>query len=403
LTKPATAAYRADLGVRDQPFGVADGDWITVATVLEHAALVDEPARGELLREAVRLATEIVGADEVQRLAEREWQDRDRSASEAIVVLADKIHNDGALDLAGSMYDALLSADSSLNIVQRGRILAKRARVEWKSGRRDDAADRYRHIEALGRRAKSSELNIRALIGFVSLSHMQGDYAAMHRYARRAARLAERDGFSKLAREAHSGLMVVAGLDGRFDDALVHGWTFYQLSIGDPVDESAVLGQLGQVLLDSGHIDAARAAFASVVSRELPARVILPALGGLALASAASEHDLTTEWAAREVLSVNPNAAPRYALASALFECGLALTRIGRMKTAMRCRVGAMEMAEQYDFRELISQLNGIEEPKTTAHSAAALNKRAADVAREVTSMEPRRLPQHVQLAAVSA
>jgi len=402
LTTPAAAAYRADLGERDQPFGRADGDWITVATVLEHATLVDEPARGKMLREAVELARKIVGASEVQRLAEREWQDRDRSASEAIVILADKVHNDGALNLAATIYDALLSADSSLNVVQRGRILTKRARVEWKCGRLDEAADRYRHIEALGRRAKSSELSIRALIGFVSLSQMRGEHEEMHRCARRAARLAERDGLSKLAREAHSGLMIVASLNGRFDDALVHGWTVYQLSIGDPVDEGGVLGNLGQVLLNSGYIDAARAAFASVVSRELPARIIVPALGGLALASAASKHDLTTEWAAREVLRVNPGAVSRYALASALLECGWALTRVGRKKTAMRCRTAGLELAGQYDLHELIER-NAIEEATPNSPFVAALNKRAASVALELTSMEPRRLPQHVQLSAVSA
>jgi len=90
LAQPATAAYRADLGARDKPFGALDGEWITVASVLEHATLVDEPAKSELLRQAVELATGIVGEAEVQRLAAREWQDLHRSASEAIVILSDQ-------------------------------------------------------------------------------------------------------------------------------------------------------------------------------------------------------------------------------------------------------------------------------------------------------------------------
>lgn len=403
LAQTATAAYRADLGARDQPFGGVDGDWITVASVLEHATLVDEPTRSELLREAVELATKVVGAGEVQRLAEREWQDRDRSESEAIVILADKIHNAGALNLAATLLDALLDADSSLNVVQRGRVLVKRARIEWKCGRFDEADDRYRFIESLGRRSKSAELRIRAWIGFVALSQKREDFAAVQRFARRAARLAEREGLRKLAREAHSGLMVAAGIDNRFDDALVHGWTVYQLSLGDAVEESGVLGNLGQVLLDAGFNEASRSVFAAVVSRSLPANVMLPALGGLALASAASRQDLTTEWAAREVLRFEPGSVPRYALASALFECGLALTRIGRMKTAMRCRSAALQLAKQYDFSELVSRFERIDGSMSNFRSAATLNKRAASVARELTLLEPRQLPQHVQLAAVSA
>ena len=403
LTKPAAAAYRADLGARDQPFGSADGEWITVASILEHATLVDEPTRGELLREAVALATGIVGEAEVRRLAEREWEDRDRSESEAIVILADKIHSDGALNLAGLIYDALLDADSSLNVVQRGRILTKRARVEWKSGRVDEAAERFRYVESLGRRAKSAELRVRAWIGFAAVSQIHEDYAQLDHYARRVARFAERSGLRRLARDARMGLMIAAGNARRLDDALVHGWTAYQQSIGDVLDEAEVLGNLGQVLLDSGCIEAARASFASVVSRELPARMLLPALGGLALASAASQHDLTTEWAAREVLRIEAHVVPRYPLAAALFECGVALTRIGRTKTAARCTDAAIEMAQRYGFRELASRLRTVGTPAPSTRSADSLNKRAARVTRELSSMEPRQLPRHVRLAAVSA
>ena len=280
MGKTATAAYRADLGSRDKPFGGVDGDWITVASVLQHASLVDEPARGELLREAVELATGIVGEAEVQRLAAREWQDRDRAESEAIIILSDTIHTAGALNLAATMLDALLDADTSLNVVQRGRILAKRARIDWKAGKLDEAADRYRNIESVGRRSKSAEVKVRAWIGFLALSQIRQDSSEMDRYARRAARLAERNGLTRLAREAHCGLMIAAGIGLRLDDALVEGWIVYQLSIGDPLDEAEILLNLAQVLLDSGFVDVARAAFASVASRELAARWILPALGG---------------------------------------------------------------------------------------------------------------------------
>src|SRR5436190_6245738 len=206
LAQSAASAYRADVGSRDQAFSGVDGEWITVASVLEHASLVAEPAKGELLHKAVGLAAGIVGQAEVQRLAAREWQDRDRGASEAIVILSDLVEAAGAFTLAAMLLDALLEADGSLTVVQRGRILARRARKEWKAGRLDDASERYRHIESLGRRSKSAELKARALTGFVALSQIGKNAADMHRYAKRAARLAERVGLRRLTRDAHSGL-----------------------------------------------------------------------------------------------------------------------------------------------------------------------------------------------------
>src|SRR4029079_7250265 len=252
--------------------------------------------------------------------------------------------------LAGMLLDALHESDGSLNVVQSGRILVRRARKEWKAGRVDDAADRYRHIESLGRRSKSAELKARALIGFVALSQIRLNAADMHRYAKRAVRLAEQGGLRTLTRDAHHGLAIAAGLDERIDDALVHGWTVYQLSIGDVLDEAEVLLNLGYTVCVSGSVAVVRAAFARVVSRELPARWMLPALGNLALASAASKHDHTTEWAARELLPIHPLTVPRYSLASALFEAATALARIGRSKTALRCKDAALELARQYGF-----------------------------------------------------
>ena len=93
----------------------------------------------------------------------------------------------------------------------------------------------------------------------------------------------------------------------------MHGWTVYQLSIGDPLDEAEVLRNLGE-LLDAGLGEKPLVSvFSAVVSRPLPARgTILPCLGGLALASAASQQDFTddSELAAREVLRFDPEYSP---------------------------------------------------------------------------------------------
>lgn len=401
VTQSAAAAYRADLVSRGGPFGSHDGGWIAVGTMLEHATLAPEPERQTLIRGAITLAGEILGEADLARLGDREWQDRDRGPADAIVLLSEAAQQAGALNVAALLLDALTEADTSLNTVQQGRIVAKRANVAWKMGRIDEATDRYHRVEQMARQVKSVELKVRAWIGFVGLAQMRGNYPEVFRYSRRAARLADRAGMVQLARAAHNGLMIAAGVAQRFDEALVHGWKVYQASRGDPIHEGEGLQNLGQALLDSGHVDEARAAFASVVSRELPARIMLPALGSLALASAATGRPLTVEWASNEVERVEMSTAPQYALAAALLESASALGKIGRSERAERCRGAALHLAQIHSFHEIAYRAEGLQ-ASTLPDSIIPrqrFSKGAATVAQEVRWMEPERLPPHVRLA----
>jgi tetratricopeptide (TPR) repeat protein len=206
-------------------------------------------------------------------------------------------------------------------------------------------------------------------------------------------------------REAHSGLLITAGVAKRLNEALLHGWTVYELSVGDPIDEAEILQNLGQALLDSGFSDTARAVFAALVARELPVRIMLPALGGLALASAASGHAATTEWAADEVERVDRLLAPNYALASALVECAVALSRIGRDDASERCRQAALRLALAENYYEVAYRAEDLDRSNLTARGAPsrALTKRAARIARALEWMEPQQLPAHVALATIPA
>src|SRR5438270_13889029 len=107
----------------------------------------------------------------------------------------------------------------------------------------------------MGGGTKSSELKLRAWIGFVAISQMRGNYPAMTAYARRAARLAKRANLPRLAREAHSGLMIAASVKGDVSEALSHGWRVYELSKGNDLDEGETLQNLGQVALNAGLSD----------------------------------------------------------------------------------------------------------------------------------------------------
>jgi tetratricopeptide (TPR) repeat protein len=383
-----------------KPFGKHDGLWVAVATIVDHAATAG-PARNQaLLRDAIELTQEIVDDDVLNIVGQREWGDRDRCSCEPIMLLAKVIADVGAFRLAAVLLDALLRADTSLNAVPRGRILAQRARVAWLSGEIEEARARYALVESLGRQAYSSELKVRAWIGYTALAQMRGNFPEMRRYAHRAIRLADRENMRALSRTAHFGLLVAASAGRQFDEALTEGWKVYSLSLGDPIDEAGALQNIGQVLLESGHSAAAESAFSAVCARPLPAKILLPALGGLAMASAAAGHEATMEWSVREIHSMHRTAAPRYAVALAIFDCARALEIVGRGSEAGSLATESLALAKRYGFHEIEIRAEALLQQKKKreqSNAPARLTRRTASVLREISSLEPPRLPEHVR------
>jgi tetratricopeptide (TPR) repeat protein len=334
-------------------------------------------------------------------MADREWQDRDRAPVDAIVVMAYVAQLDGALNLAAVLLDSLLAADTSLNAVQQGRIMAQRAASAWKLGQMEEAAHRYRALQGLAKREHSIELTVRSLMGFAALAQVRGNYPELGKYCARAARLADRAGLTRLARHAHSGLMIVAGTAHRFDDALMHGWRVYQSSIGYPLEEGEILVGLGQLLLEAGRFAEARAAFSLVLSRKYPVLILLPALGGYALASAGTSSEASVHWAAGEVKRLEQSTTWYHGLADAHFECACALASLGRSGLAEEHRLSALRIAEAHGFHEFAYRsraLNTRHRDRTGA-PAHDLNAASEGIAREVSWLEPEQLPRHVSVA----
>lgn len=404
--RSAAAAYRTDLTAHGGEFGPHDGAWIAVGSLLEHAALLPEPDRSRLLIDAIEFSREIVGEESLGRLGDREWQDRDRTPIEAVMLLADSIHRAGALNTAGAMLDGLLLADSSMSEVHRGRILSQRARVLRKMSLIDEAYEYDREVARIGRRVKSVELRVRASLGYSSRCQMRGNYPELYRHSMRAARLAEREGLHKLARDANSGLLVALGVARRFDEGLIVGWRVYQASIGDRVDEGETLQNIGQLLFESGHLVEARAGFAAVVSRQLPVHIILAALGGLAITSAETGQPEAVEWAAAEAERLSKSNAPQYCIALAHLESAIALHRIGRHTECERHRLEAIRLGQAHGFHEIAIRAEKLETGPsidTAATMPLTLTQEAATVANRVAWLEPERLPEHVVLEVTPA
>src|SRR5438046_2118494 len=149
LTASPMSAYRADVNGQDAPFGRDDDHWLVAANALHLAASSERPRRKHRLYDALGQAIDLLGDERIDRFVEREWNG-ERSYVESMVVLADVVHWAGALRLAAVMFDDLLRAATDLSTVERGRVLALRARVERKLERLDDAADRYEYVAELG-------------------------------------------------------------------------------------------------------------------------------------------------------------------------------------------------------------------------------------------------------------
>ena len=375
---------------------------------MQHAAAVGGEETREvdavrtLIREAARAAASSLGAEREPNSATDGSPARlDREAA-TIRRLAEHMEEAGALHLAAETVRALASSGDALSVAEHGRALAQVARITWKLGDLDRARVMYRRVARLGKAYGEPELRARAWIGYVAIAQLEGDHDAMRRWARAAARVADRLGIRQLQRLAHSGLMIGAAKARRFDAALIHGWIVYELSLDDPNATSEVLANMGQLLLDAGQPEASRAAFATVLSRPQPARIGLPALGGLALAGAQLRDHAIVEWAAAETRREARGVHQPLQVASALVECSSALATVGAIDSSDACRSEALAIAVRQGYHDLIIRLRegGLPGALGANREPAALTVRALRVAHELKSLAPARLPEHVSLVA---
>ncbi|MEX2154932.1 MAG: hypothetical protein WD825_16435 [Gemmatimonadaceae bacterium] len=388
---------------RDTPFGPQDDVWLAAAITLHLAATAGAATRQHHLYESLGIAIDLLGDEQIDAYVRREWQG-DRSYVEAMAILADLIHDAGALHLAAIMLDDLAFAAPDLSMLERGRILALRARVDRKMGRLDDAVDRYQYIAALGKRARSPELEARAEVGLAAVAQLRGNLPDLRSHSRRAAELSEANAYSNLARLAQQGLTMAAAKTGEYDEALIAGWKVVQLSNGDALLEAEALQNLGQLMLEAGHTAVARASFAAVMTRPAPPHVLLPALGGLALASARLGGEATVEWCVREAWRALGSTVPRYELAAALLECAVALSTFGRHADSERYRRAALDIAQGNGFHELVFGAADLEKAGAApAANPPSFRPSAAAVARELSALEPEQLPTHVEFEAAPA
>jgi hypothetical protein len=265
-----------------------DGSWLHVGSLLEHAALLPEGERGPYVDIVAKTVKRSIGTDQ-WRACHRSDPPQlrsDSSLESRLRVFCEVIEDAGAFELSDAILCAYLAGDASITAVECGRVEAVRARLAWKRGELDIAEELYRGVTVAARRIQSDELRVRAWIGRAIVARLRGNYPTSRRYGQQAIVLAERSGLRRLASTAHHTLMVAAAVGEEFESAVEHGWKAFLNAEGDLMLEAGALGNVGQLFLDAGHPTTAMAAFRAVLARRSANRIVVPALGGLAVAAA---------------------------------------------------------------------------------------------------------------------
>ncbi|MFN2566704.1 MAG: hypothetical protein ABR499_17040 [Gemmatimonadaceae bacterium] len=391
--RPPLVAYREDLargGNRDA-FGPSDATWLTVATILSHGVDVPADSRPSLLttlRDVVSgdpALSSALGVPDTNAPAELELD----AASPIVRAVVEHMEDAGALNLAYATLSILADADLRLSVLERGRVLAQLGRVAWKVGALETSREQYRRVEVLGRVSRDPELRVRAWIGYSVLAHLRGNYPDMRKWAARAAHEADAAGLAALGSLAYHNLMVAAAVAGDLNKALVHGWRAYQGAAGDPVREAEMLLNLSQFLLDCGQASAAAHGFTATLARRPLMRIVLPALGGLAIASS-TLGDREGVYAARaRARRLIPAARLPYQSAAVLLELSQALAAIGDPAGVAECRAAAAEIAERHGFHEISLRLEAlcVAPERSGGEGPYMLDPRATEVARAVASL----------------
>jgi tetratricopeptide (TPR) repeat protein len=388
------SAYREDLARRGEGrerFGASDATWLSVATILSHAVgdpTDTRPALLPTLREVVGtdpLLREVLAVAEHEPPAGLEFD----GVSPIVRAIVERMEDDGALNLAYSMLAVLAEADVRLSVLERGRVLAQLGRVAWKAGAPDTAREQYRRAEVLGRTARIPELCVRAWVGYSIVARLHGNYPEVRKWGARAAHEAERAGLTALGSLAYHSLMVAAAVGGDHNGALVYGWRAYEGAIGDTAREARALLHLSQCLLECGQPAAAIRGFVAALDRQPVARIAFPALGGLAVATAAvGDRAMVLSTKARIERLIDGAPFP-YECASALLELGQALATIGDAARATACRTRALELARRHAYHEIVHRLEAVCVAPVPGRAAAPheLEANGAEVARAVAAL----------------
>lgn len=337
----ALAAYRDDAAAHPATLPDDAAGWLMVATQLDHVVGAESPeGRAGVLRRFLA-AQGVLTIGPAEQLAEAVV-----AFVEPIVVA---VEDAAWFTLADQMLQSLCTILGSGSALLYGRLVAWRASMARQRGDGGHAAQWYDEVAALAEREDSNALRGRAALGRALLARHRGNFVEVREEAHRVLAL---EGIpSDVRMAAHSALMVAAVTAGDQGQALTHAWRAFEAA-DTPMRETEMLINVGQLLVDAGRPRTGLRAFSAAMVRSTSApRLMLPLLGGAAIAAARALDRQRAPMLVRLLLdqlegvfaSMGGVATLPYAGTSALVEFreALALTgdAVGSERIADRARV----------------------------------------------------------------
>ena len=380
------SAYRADRAQYPQRARLtrSDEDLVKLSVLLNRCLQVRRRDDGDeklaqLRRQCHALGLRILAQED--RVLDDVGDGVDTPAPETVRMLrevADAAEDGGALRLADTlMLLTYREFGVEAGVLERGRVLAQRARIARKLGDREAAEALYDEVRAWG--GGLPEMQARADIGNAMLARERGNIPAMRTHFTSALENARACGSNELIAKAHHGMMLAAAAAKHFDEALLHAWAAFRDIRGDTVREGEALLNLAQAAFDLGHPDVALHMFAIALSHALPNRLELPALGGAALAAASIGDGETLRRIARRTEHVSRGDDLTYDAVAALAEIAKAYALIDDPDAETR-RLAVLATATRAGFHEIVFGLELVR-PKTAERRSTAL---ASDPVRQV-------------------
>jgi hypothetical protein len=274
------------------------------------------------------------------------------------------------LRLAHSVFASLNVLVPEEMVLERGRVISRRARLARQHGEPDAASCWYEEIAALGKAHDLPELVARAQVGFGVLAYTRGNIPLARELYEQVVAMSDVAADSQSF--AHSGLMHCAMSAQDFDAAAQHAWAAFEGACSD-IEQTDMLINLAQLLLEVGHPAAALRGFAAAIARHPHPRAGLPALGGAALAAVAdcgSRNDEHARVRARSVVrtvnrrvdalvvTLGDGAALPFESASALIEVSEALMAVGDSAASGRAAWRARALVIRHKFHQLAHRLD---------------------------------------------
>ena len=383
------SAYRADLS---QSPGRArltqsDDDLIALGTVLSRCQQVRSREGGPEV--AMRLRGECVSiARRILRREERVFASSSLvgpcDPPDAVAMLRDVVEvaeDGGALRIADALLVlAFREFGVEAGPLEQGRLIAQRARIARKRGDRESADALYEEVRVWG--GGLPELRARADIGRAMLARERGNVPAMRQLFTSALAHASASGASDVIAMSHHGLMVAAAASGQYGDAVLHAWAAFRGVEGDRIREGEALLNVAQAVLELGQPRIALHTFVAAISRNLPRRLELPALGGAAQAAAAvGELAFLQRVVTRAGLLAGDDQS--YEAVAAVAEVATALSTV-HDPAAASWHASALSAAKKSGFHEIVFRLENVDartvDEPSTVPDPDALRHVLADV-----------------------